>query len=222
MRVGAERLARSRCTRGCARPPARARPRPDATGCRTCTSAPGPSLVLEGVRVHGAEGEPARGGVLLQHAARRRACPRGCAARPRASTRTSDCTVAQSSSFSNTSRGSPGPGKRAKRVPPVPRPQEGSATRSDCARASSALDVDAAPPELAAQVLEVRLEVAQQCAAVLGHEARFDGEGCHVRSFLVIADRPRARRRRRSGCCRSACWCGRTRRSRSPPPRPRA
>jgi hypothetical protein len=34
----------------------------------------------------------------------------------------------QSSIFSNTLRGSPGPGKRAKRVPPVPTPQVGIAT----------------------------------------------------------------------------------------------
>jgi hypothetical protein len=38
--------------------------------------------------------------------------------------------VSQSSSFSNTLRGSPGPAKRAKRVPPVPTPHEGTATRN--------------------------------------------------------------------------------------------
>ena len=37
--------------------------------------------------------------------------------------------VAQSSSLSKMPRGSPGPGKRAKRVPPVPTPQVGTATR---------------------------------------------------------------------------------------------
>ena len=36
--------------------------------------------------------------------------------------------TAQSSSLSKMSRGSPGPGKRAKRVPPVPTPQDGTAT----------------------------------------------------------------------------------------------
>ena len=36
--------------------------------------------------------------------------------------------VAQSASFSNTDRGSPAPGKRANRVPPVPTPQLGKAT----------------------------------------------------------------------------------------------
>ena len=41
----------------------------------------------------------------------------------------------QSSSFSNTLRGSPGPGKRAKRVPPVATPQEGTATVNAAARA---------------------------------------------------------------------------------------
>ncbi len=36
--------------------------------------------------------------------------------------------TAQSSSLSKTSRGSPGPGKRAKRVPPVAAPHDGTAT----------------------------------------------------------------------------------------------
>jgi hypothetical protein len=35
-------------------------------------------------------------------------------------------TTSQSSTFSNTLRGSPRPGKRAKRVPPVPTPHEGT------------------------------------------------------------------------------------------------
>ena len=50
---------------------------------------------------------------------------------------------------------------------------------------------------------------------MLGHEARVDGEGRHARSLRITADRPPAHRRRRSGCCRSACSSGRTRRSRS-------
>jgi hypothetical protein len=49
-------------------------------------------------------------------------------------TRTSRRTVSQSSSFSNTLRGSPGPAKRAKRVPPVPTPHDGTATRKAVAR----------------------------------------------------------------------------------------
>ena len=36
------------------------------------------------------------------------------------------------------SRGSPGPGNRAKRVPPVPRPQDGTATRKRIARSVNA------------------------------------------------------------------------------------
>ena len=38
--------------------------------------------------------------------------------------------TAQSSSLSKMLRGSPGPGKRAKRVPPVPTPQDGTATKN--------------------------------------------------------------------------------------------
>ena len=52
-------------------------------------------------------------------------------------TRTSLLTTSQSSSFSKTLRGSPGPGKRAKRVPPVPTPHEGTATRNASARSLS-------------------------------------------------------------------------------------
>ncbi len=49
--------------------------------------------------------------------------------------RTRRWITAQSSSFSNTLRGSAGPGKRAKRVPPVPTPQLGTATAKAAARA---------------------------------------------------------------------------------------
>ncbi len=52
-------------------------------------------------------------------------------------TRTSLWIASQSSSFSKTSRGSPGPAKRAKRVPPVPTPHEGTATRNAIARSVS-------------------------------------------------------------------------------------
>ena len=75
---------RSRCTRGCARPPARARPRPDGRGCRTCTSAPGrpdPGTCSSSWRRRRARVRP-RG---PSGRARRRGGPTGCAARPRAS-----------------------------------------------------------------------------------------------------------------------------------------
>ena len=51
--------------------------------------------------------------------------------------RTSLKTTSQSSIFSKTLRGSPGLGKRAKRVPPVPTPHEGTATRNPIARSVS-------------------------------------------------------------------------------------
>jgi hypothetical protein len=41
--------------------------------------------------------------------------------------------TAQSSSLSKMLRGSPDPGKRAKRVPPVPTPQDGTATEKAAA-----------------------------------------------------------------------------------------
>ena len=46
-------------------------------------------------------------------------------------------TAPQSSIFSKTFRGSPVPGKRANRVPPVPTPQEGTETRKAIARSVS-------------------------------------------------------------------------------------
>jgi hypothetical protein len=46
--------------------------------------------------------------------------------------------TAQSSSFSKMFRGSPGPGKRAKRVPPVATPHDGTATANPAARACTA------------------------------------------------------------------------------------
>src|SRR6266496_757253 len=51
--------------------------------------------------------------------------------------RTSLRTTSQSSIFSNTLRGSPGPAKWANRVPPVPRPHEGTDTRKAAARSVS-------------------------------------------------------------------------------------
>ena len=62
--------------------------------------------------------------------------------------------TAQSSSFSKTLRGSPRPGKRPKRVPPVPTPQEGTATLKLGDRARDVIDVDAAALELCAQARE--------------------------------------------------------------------
>src|SRR6267378_1794194 len=67
-------------------------------------------LILKRVRVHGIERESVLGGDFVGVA------------------RTKWWMVAQSSSLSNRWRGSPGPGKRAKRVPPVPTPQVGIAT----------------------------------------------------------------------------------------------
>ena len=55
-------------------------------------------------------------------------------------------------------RGSPGPGKRAKRVPPVPTPQEGTATPKAATLALIAVDVDAAAGELLAERVVVAPE----------------------------------------------------------------
>jgi hypothetical protein len=57
----------------------------------------------------------------------------------------------QSSSFSSTLRGSPMPGKRAKRVPPVPTPQDGTATWKAATFFRNAVDVDAAARQLLAE-----------------------------------------------------------------------
>ncbi len=64
----------------------------------------------------------------------------------------------QSSSFSKTLRGSPAPGKRPKRVPPVPTPQEGTATLKFATAFVIVVDLDAAARELRAQVRVVRGE----------------------------------------------------------------
>ena len=84
--------------------------------------------------------------------------------------------AAQSSSFSHTSRGSPGPGKRAKRVPPVPTPQEGTATSKLRGR-GQALDVEPAPRELLPEVSEVRLEFSPPPGVVLLDLLARDAEG---------------------------------------------
>ena len=57
--------------------------------------------------------------------------------------------TAQSSSFWRMPRGSPGPGNRAKRVPPVPTPQEGTATVK---AATAAVTASMSTPALARRV----------------------------------------------------------------------
>ena len=102
---------RSRCTRGCARPPAAAPPGRCASGCRTCRRASGPAGPGRCSSSSRRRPRPSAPRVRLQLRRVRRPCPRGCAARPAASRRTSCWIAAQSSSFSKMLRGSPGPGK---------------------------------------------------------------------------------------------------------------
>ncbi len=84
------------------------------------------------------------------------------------------CWIApQSSSFSNTSRGSPGPGKRAKRVPPVPTPQDGIATREALQPVGQLASMSSrARASCLAEVLVVRLEVGPARTVVLGQDLR--------------------------------------------------
>ena len=113
-------------------------------------------LVLEGVGVHRVEAEAERRRLVLQFAPGRRPCPRGCAARRVGVARVSCWMTAQSSSLSKMLRGSPGPGKRAKRVPPVPTPQEGIATPKAATLRLDRVDVDAAPRQLLARARRSR------------------------------------------------------------------
>ena len=112
--------------------------RPDGRGCRTCTRASDPAdpgRCSSSSRRSGARARPrtprsAAGFSGLSH---------GMCSETAGVARTSWKIRAQSSSFSWMSRGSPGPGKRAKRVPPVPTPQEGTATVKRWPRARRAL-----------------------------------------------------------------------------------
>ncbi len=91
--------------------------------------------------------------------------------------RTSCWIVAQSSILSSMPRGSPGPGKRAKRVPPVPTPQVGTATRESRDGAGDRLDVDAAASELARERGVVVVERGPGGAIAVGDEIFGDAEG---------------------------------------------
>ena len=88
--------------------------------------------------------------------------------------------TAQSSSLSKMSRGSPGPGKRAKRVPPVPTPQEGTATSKAATFSLIAVDVDAAAGELLAQRVVVALE--RRSASAFSASIRSGSDLGHERS----------------------------------------
>ena len=143
----AELLRRARSRGGCARPPPRARPasavaeRAELVGDRAV--ARGRRVVLERVRVHRVEPEPER----------RRRTGAGPAASSGSSHGTCRLTVrfapvralsaATSSSFSSIVRGSPPPGKRPKRVPPVPSAHDGAATLKRAHLVDHALGVDA-------------------------------------------------------------------------------
>ena len=54
------------------------------------------------------------------------------------------------------------PGKRAKRVPPVPTPHEGTATRKACAARRERVDVDAAARELTPEMRRSRRRSARR------------------------------------------------------------
>ena len=90
--------------------------------------------------------------------------------------------TAQSSILSKMSRGSPGPGKRAKRVPPVPTPQDGTATCEGRDLVADGLDLDAAAVELLAERRVVALEVGLARGVVLLDDV--GGDDCSVMQFL--------------------------------------
>ncbi len=85
--------------------------------------------------------------------------------------------VAQSSSFSSIPRGSPGPGKRPKRVPPVPTPQVGTATAKACTAAVTRSMSTPRRAELAAEMGVVRGEIGLGAGVVPGDEVLGDPEG---------------------------------------------
>jgi hypothetical protein len=101
--------------------------------------------VLEGVRVHRVEAESEARGARAQLAGFVDRVPREAAGVGVARELPDQRAVL---GFSNTSRGSPGTGKRAKRVPPVPTPQVGIATPARQAL-GDCVDRDPAPREAA-------------------------------------------------------------------------
>jgi hypothetical protein len=139
-------------------------------------------LILERVRVHGAEGEAAGGRVVLQHARVRGPVP-GDVQRDlgrRAHERLHGGAVVELLEHVAWLAGA-GEAREARAAGADP--PRGQCDAQRLGAADQRLDVDAAPPELAAQVLEVGVEVGAQGGAVVGHEARFDREGVHARSI---------------------------------------
>ena len=109
--------------------------------------------------------------------------------------------TAQSSSFSWMFRGSPGPGKRAKRVPPVPTPHEGIATPKAATAFTTRVDDHAAARELPAERRVVGLQIAEQWQIALPDVVRVPRVGFKLHtapiSIEFSAGRPPHCRHRR-------------------------
>ena len=93
----------------------------------------------------------------------------------------------QSSSLSKMSRGSPGRGSGAKRVPPVPTPQEGTATPKPATRSLIAVDGDAAAVELLAERVIVALEVLRRGGGRVGLDHAHGGRSYRVKAWTLPA-----------------------------------
>ncbi len=194
---GRQAAGQSTGIRGCARRPAVARPRRCASGCRTCTSASGPA-------------DPER---CSSSSSRRTA--RATTANDRSSaafaglsqgicsempgvTRVALNTTSQSSSFSKMFRGSPPPGNRAKRVPPVPTPHDGTATRNIVAASTSRSISIPRRVELQREVVEILGQRRHPAGVVLLDEMVREHEA-HRGSPVTLPRRPTRRGRSRSG-----------------------
>ena len=159
-------------------------------------------LVLERVRVHGVEGQPARGREGLQLAAASSGGPTGCAGRPSGVTRTSCWTTRAVLQLLEDVARLAGPGEaREARAAGAHAPGR-HRHRKACARAARALDVDAAPARAAAR-------------GARSPPAGRRGPGAFVRrrcgrgrarsasgSSASSGERGRRCPRPRSGCCR--------------------
>ena len=95
--------------------------------------------------------------------------------------------VAQSSSLSKTWRGSPGPAKRAKRVPPVPTPQVGTATPKAAISPTTPSMSLAGAGELALQRAVVVLVGGERAGVLLGDQRVGYAVG-HARLAYLVND----------------------------------
>jgi hypothetical protein len=92
--------------------------------------------------------------------------------------------TAQSSSFSNTLRGSPTPGKRAKRVPPGTGAPAWHGHGEGLCQRRQFFNILAAARQHASQRRVVGVQVRLQCGILLGHQAAID-HAAHVLSPCV-------------------------------------